>query len=109
MHKAKIENVDGVEQAVVTVNFNVGEISDESKLDDNVITVGMGVDGMERYLKQALFERKGSDQESFNNLLEEYVKLNLLKMLGVQSTPIKRNKEGVIEGFDLKKIELVEK
>lgn len=100
MAKVTIKNIDGKECAVATVDFNLGEISDERNSPENATLMGMNVDGMEKFYKQALYERaENSTFEDHCELLEQYVSFRLQQIIGVESNPIKRNKDGVLEGF----------
>ncbi len=94
-----LKTVDGVEQAQATLTVSFGEVVDESKKDPNTILVGMGVEGLERYFKQALYERSGKMKfEQFEEMLDEYFKMRLSREIGVTSVPLKRNRDGVLEG-----------
>lgn len=103
MSKIIIKKEDGVEKVKAIVEFDLGVLVDESKNPDNTISMGMGVNGMEAFYKQVLFEKAESGDMNFNEWqeqLEQYIQFVKLKMIGVEEFPIKRNREGKIEGVD---------
>jgi hypothetical protein len=102
MTKVIIEKENGVEKATAVVHMDLGGIVNEATKPENVMSLGTGVAGMEAYLKQLIFDRAKDEEftfEEYEELIEQYFIYKLNKAIGVESTPIKRNREGQIEGL----------
>jgi hypothetical protein len=104
MSKVVIKNVDGVETAVATVDFDLGKVYREKVSEDgNVrsIVSGFGVEGTFKFYKQLMYEKaEKSDWEGFNECLEQYNTFLLLKTIGVETSPLQFNEEGELEGLN---------
>lgn len=103
MTKVIIEKVDGVEKATAVVNFDLGNVLREEVSEDgktNNIVVGMYVDSTANYLRQLAYEKAESkDWEGFKSTLDEYTKLMIQSMIGVDHYPINYDKNGVLKGL----------
>lgn len=103
MVKVKIHTVDGAENASITVEFSTGEVGrDKVSEDGNKTTMiaGVGVEGTLAWYKNHLYEcAEAKDWEEFENALEQYDNLLLLKTIGVKQSPLKIDSEGNLEGM----------
>jgi hypothetical protein len=101
MAKVRIENVEGKQIAILTEEFNMGEVYEEQVHENGSRTVvaGVGIDGTERYFRQLLKDSvKKSELEQFDSRLDEWFKLKLNKVLGVTQYPL-QFKDGGISGL----------
>lgn len=97
MAKVRIEKVDGKEIAILTEEFNFGEVYRE---EDGSIIAGVGIEGTEKYFRQLLKESvKESELESFDSRLDEWFKLKLNRLLGVTQYPLAFDEDNKIKGL----------
>jgi hypothetical protein len=106
MTKVIIEKVNGEEQAIATLQLNLGKVyrEREVELEDgttaNTVVTGVGIDNTERYFRELL--KLGTSEEyleQFDARLDEYVKLRINQLIGVKQFPLQFDKDGNIVGL----------
>jgi hypothetical protein len=95
--------IDGKEHMICKAEFNFGEIKQfRNKTVDGhrVVSMPMGIQTSMLIMKEAIRSAiKNDDYETFEERLEEYSRLYLNDVLGIESYPIQYNEEGKIEGI----------
>jgi hypothetical protein len=106
MTKVLVEKVDGVETAIATIEFNLGEVYREKVVENEdgstsrTVCAGVHIEGTAEYLKELMKEGTKKDYlDQFDVRLEEYVKLRINQMLGVEKYPLQFNDKNELEGL----------
>lgn len=99
----KKKMVDGKEHLVATVEFDLGEIKQEKRETVNghtAISMPVGVRTSMMIYKETIKNMiKQDDMEGFETYLEDYAKLYLNDVIGVESYPIRYDATGNIKGI----------
>ena len=101
--------VDGKEHLVAVIEFDLGEIKESKERIVNghkAISVPMGIKTSMMIMKETIKNMvKQENYEAYEEYLDEYCRLYLNDVIGVESYPIQYKEDGSIEG--LKKEETV--
>lgn len=90
----KIKEIDGKKVAFIEAQIEIGEVVEDK---DGSYFVCNNVDNM--LALHTAFIAECADFERLEDLLDNYAKLKLYKMLGIQETPLKF-KDGEIIGLE---------
>lgn len=95
--------VDGKEHLFSKVEFDLGEIQEHKKLIVNghrAVTVPMGIKTSMLIMKETIKNMvKQEEFEKYEEYLEEYCKLYLNDVIGVESYPIHYSDDGTLQGI----------
>jgi hypothetical protein len=95
-----IEQGNRREEATVQASFNVGEIYPHERDGKRVVTMRMYCDGTMEALKASIQNTAREDMpEEFDTALEEYCRMWLMKVLGLEHYPLQYKEDGTISGF----------
>jgi hypothetical protein len=103
--------VNGKEHLVAVIEFDLGEIKQYKERIVNghkAITIPMGIRTSMMIMKETIKNMvKQEDYEAYEQYLDEYCRLYLNDVIGVESYPIQYKEDGKLEGLK-KEIEVKE-
>jgi uncharacterized protein YqkB len=95
--------INGKEHLIAVIEFDLGEIKEHKENFVNghrAVSVPMGIKTSMMIMKETIKNMvKQEDYEKYEEYLEEYCRLFLNDMIGVESYPIQYNAEGKLVGL----------
>lgn len=95
--------IDGKEHLFSKIEFDLGEIKSTEKREVNgmqAITIPIGIKFSMQILKESIKHAiTNDDQDSYEKYLDEYSKLYLNNVIGVEQFPIQKDEKGNILGI----------